>query len=99
MIIVLGHIDIDPADVEAFRRDIETIDPRRVPDGGCLSYDVALLDPEAGRLLVAERWRDQQSLERHLNRDRTVAFGQRWGARMRSGVLKYDAANERPLMA
>jgi quinol monooxygenase YgiN len=49
-------------------------------------------------MLVAERWRDQQSLTAHIQRKETVAFVQKWSGRMQSDVLKYDASNERSLL-
>jgi len=97
MIIVLGHVRIDPSDAEAFCRDIREIDPSNKPNSGCLFYSVAAVDPSIGRMLVAERWRDQQSLTAHLQRPETLAFVQAWSGRMQGDVRRYDASNERPL--
>ncbi|WP_210402790.1 putative quinol monooxygenase [Thalassospira sp. MCCC 1A01428] len=99
MIIVSGHIDIAPADVSAFLADIEKINPGNKPDSGCLSYAVAIIAPDIARLLIAERWQDQPSLSAHLARKETLAFIGKWSDRMQGDVLKYDATNERPLMA
>ncbi|OSQ40786.1 putative quinol monooxygenase [Thalassospira mesophila] len=99
MIIVLGHVDIAPSDVDDFLNDIEAINPANKAGSGCLSYAVAIANRKAARLLVAERWQDQPSLSAHLARRETGAFVGKWSDRMQGEVLKYDAANERPLMA
>lgn len=74
MLIVTGYVRLDPADVETFATDIETlIDITRARDG-CLFYAVALDDQLAGRMLVVERWRDQAALTallRHRKRLRS----------------------------
>jgi quinol monooxygenase YgiN len=98
MIVVLGHVRIDPSDVDEFSRDVKEIDPSKKAESGCLSYSVTRDDPTTGRMLVAERWRDQQSLTAHIQRKETVAFVQKWSGRMQSDVLKYDASNERSLL-
>lgn len=64
---------------------------------GCLFYAVALDDPLAGRMLVVERWRDQPALTAHFAASDTIAFVDRWEGRISGDVLKYDAANERPV--
>lgn len=97
MLIVTGYVHLDPADVERFATDIEAlIDITRARDG-CLFYAVALDDPLAGRMLAVERWRDQAALAAHLAAPETIAFIERWQGRMSGDVLKYDAANGRPL--
>ena len=99
MLIVTGHIHLDPTDVEQFAIDIRPlIDTTRSRDG-CLFYAIALDDPLAGRMLVVERWRDQSALTAHLAAPETMAFVKRWGRRMSGDVLKYEAENERPLVS
>jgi quinol monooxygenase YgiN len=55
-------------------------------------------DPLAGRLLIAERWRDQAALTAHLQAVDTMAFVARWGHVIKGEILKYDALRERGLM-
>ncbi|OED00973.1 antibiotic biosynthesis monooxygenase [Rhizobium sp. YK2] len=64
---------------------------------GNISYDAALDDPATGRLLIAERWADQEALSSHLDAEETKAFVARWQGRMRGDVRKFDASNERRL--
>ncbi|WP_328590683.1 putative quinol monooxygenase [Kosakonia quasisacchari] len=65
---------------------------------GNLSYDVAVEDLLAGRVLISERWKDQDALSVHLAAPHTRAFISRWQERMTAEILKYDALNERGLL-
>lgn len=98
MIVLLGYIHLDPSDVNAFIADVRTITPGTKAEMGCLFYSVTVDDASAGRVLVVERWQDQESLAPHLESLETTAFLKRWTGRMRSDVLKYDVSNARPLM-
>ncbi|QCJ00706.1 putative quinol monooxygenase [Agrobacterium larrymoorei] len=97
MLIVVGYVQIDPADLNEFTEDLKflAMAARRRP--GNISRDRAIDDQQSGRLLVAERWADEMSLSAHLCSDVTVAFVNRWRRRMKSDVRKYDASNERAL--
>lgn len=98
MLILTGYVYVEPSDVDAFTTDIQTLARSSMRRDGNLSYAVAVDDRTAGRLLVVERWRDQQSLTAHLQASDTLAFVRRWQSRMHGDILKYDAANERKLM-
>ena len=65
---------------------------------GNSAYDIAMEDPQAGLLLISERWTDQAALSAHLDAAETVAFVNRWQVRMQGDVRKFDASNERGLM-
>jgi quinol monooxygenase YgiN len=98
MLIVTGYTHVDPSDAPQFLIELKdlAIVTRRRP--GNISYDAALDDPDAGRLLIAERWTDQAALSAHLDATETKAFVARWQARMRGDVRKFDASNERGLL-
>lgn len=89
MIIVMGEVTVSPADASRFRREIEAIDPTRRAESGCHFYAVAEI--AGGRLLVAERWRDEAALAAHLAHPQTVALVARWAGRLRASVQKYAA--------
>ena len=95
MLIVMGYMHVDPADLAEFRTDLKSLAIATRRRLGNLSYDAALDDAEAGRLLIAERWADQAALSAHLDAEETVAFVDRWRGRMRGDIRKYDASNER----
>lgn len=97
MIIVTGYVQVPPSDLEAFTRDLADLAEATRQRDGVLSYDAAVVDASRGRLLVMERWRDQQALSAHLAAADTVAFVARWGPRLSADVRKYDATRERAL--
>ncbi len=66
----------------------------RQPTGN-LSFDAAVDDPQAGRLLVVEWWEDQASFSAHLEAVDTAAFVIGWRRRMRGNIEKYNASNVR----
>jgi quinol monooxygenase YgiN len=97
MLIVTGYMHVDPCELARFSYDLRVLATVTRLRPGNISYDVAVDDPEAGRLLVVERWKDQPSLSGHLSAVDTVAFIHRWHGRMRGDIRKYDAANERDI--
>lgn len=97
MLIVTGTIAVMPSDFAEFISDLRGLAGATRQRDGNLSYDAGILDARAGQILVAERWEDQAALTAHLDADDTKAFVQRWQARMRNDVRKFDAANERAL--
>ena len=63
MIVVVGHLDIDPADRDRFvRLSQDAVRQARVTDG-CLHFAVTAAPLDTGRVDVAERWRDRSALE------------------------------------
>jgi quinol monooxygenase YgiN len=54
-------------------------------------------DPYAGRLVIAERRRDQAALTAHLHAPDTISFVDRWRDTIRGKILKYDVLRERGL--
>lgn len=98
MLVIIGYMHIDPADVPQFVAELRDLAIATRQRPGNISYDAALADPEAGTLLIAERWVDQQALSAHLAAEDTKAFVARWQGRMRGDVRKFDASNERGLL-
>ena len=99
MLIVTGYMHIDPSDLSRFHAELQAVALIVRQRSGNLSYDAAVDDAQAGRLLIAERWHDQAALNTHLGAPETKAFVQRWQGKMRGDIRKYDASNERDLMA
>lgn len=89
---------VERLDLAQFVSDLEVLASATRQRAGNISYDVAIDDPRAGRLLISERWSDQLALSAHLVAVDTVAFVSRWQHRMRGEIRKYDASNERDLM-
>ncbi len=98
MIILMGYVHLEnPSDVNEFLADVQAIAPDTRAEKGCLFYAVTLDDAHAGRILVVERWHNQESLAAHLVGEQAAAF-QKWLNRIKIDVLKYDASDERSLM-
>ena len=98
MLIVTGYVHVDPTDLAKFFGDLQILAVATRQRAGNISYDAAVDDPQAGRLLISERWSDQSALTAHLDAIDTVAFVSRWQGRMKGDVRKFDASNERGLM-
>ncbi|HTO34572.1 MAG TPA: antibiotic biosynthesis monooxygenase [Pararhizobium sp.] len=98
MLIVTGYIHVDPADLTQFLGDLQVLSVATRQRAGNISYDAAVADPEAGQLLISERWSDQSALSAHLGAIDTQAFVSRWQGHMQGDIRKYDASNERGLL-
>ena len=98
MLLVTGYMDVDPTDLAQFLGDLQDLAIATRQRAGNISYDAAVADPQAGRLLILERWADQSALSAHLGAVDTGAFVGRWQGRMKGDVRKYDASNERSLI-
>lgn len=98
MLIITGHMHVDPADLAPFIADLKALATETRKRPGCISYDAAVDNPHAGRLLISERWADQAALSAHLQAADTIAFIRRWSGKMRGEIGKYDACNERDIM-
>ncbi|MDP4096238.1 antibiotic biosynthesis monooxygenase [Paenibacillus sp. P96] len=98
MIVLIGYLHLNPSDVDEFTADIPDIVSSMRTEKGCLFYAVTLEDARAGRMLIVERWQDQESLTAHLEGQKAAAFFEKWGNRIKIDVLKYDASNERSFM-
>lgn len=98
MLLIIGYVQVDPTDAAQFIADLKELAIVTRKRAGNFAYDAAMEDPIAGRLLISERWADQQALTAHLDAADTVAFVARWQGRMQGNVRKFDALNERGLM-
>ncbi len=94
----MGYIHLDPSDVNEFVIDMYAFTRSTNAEDGCLFFAAALDDAPAGRMLITERWQNQNSLTAHLQTPDTAAFVEKWASRMKGDVLKFDASNERSLM-
>lgn len=97
MLIVMGYMHVDPIDLAEFSADLKHLAIVTRQPRGNISYDAALDDPDAGRLLIAERLTGQDALTAHLHADDTRAFVDRWRVRMWGDIRKYDVLHEREL--
>ncbi|MGO4566908.1 putative quinol monooxygenase [Rhizobium sp. 2YAF20] len=97
MLIITGSMHVDPADLPQFLGDLQLLAVATRQRAGNISYDAAVDDTQAGRLIISERWSDEAALSAHLDAADTIAFVNRWQERMHGDIRKYDASNERGL--
>lgn len=98
MLVIMGYIDLDPADVDAFVSDIRAISSSTKAEKGCLFYSIALDDGLAGRFVVAQRWQDRQALAAHIEKRETLAFLTAWKDKMKSDLHEYEVLSGQPLI-
>lgn len=94
MVIVAGHVTVEPQQREPYLAACIRIVEQGRDAAGCLDLAVAadLIDP--GRVNVYERWESQAALDAY----RSNAPGTGQDAAMLSvSVVEYDIADERPL--
>jgi quinol monooxygenase YgiN len=58
MLIVGGYVNVNASDLVEFMAQLKSLAAATRRRVGNISYDAALDDPEAGRLVIVERWAD-----------------------------------------
>src|ERR671920_363072 len=94
MVIVAGHITVEPQQREAYLAGCVCVVEQARGAAGCLDFAITadLIDP--GRINIFERWASQAAVEAF----RGSGPGDAQGAAIRSAsVAEYDIAVERPL--
>lgn len=94
MVIVAGHIVVDPKEREAYLADCVNVveQARRAP--GCLEYAITADLVDAGRIVVFERWESQADVEAF----RGSGPGDEQGAAIiEASVAEYDISAVRTL--
>lgn len=94
MIIVSGHLQVDPLGRDAYLAScVEVVTAGRAAEG-CLDFALSpdLVDP--GRINILERWATQDAVETF----RGAGVGEDQGAAiLGASVAEYDVADVRPL--
>ena len=97
MVIVAGHITVDPAQRESYLADSVSVVERARATAGCLDCAISadLIDP--GRVNLFERWESQKALEtacsnapnqRALRRGHALGVGRRVRHRRRAAPVR-----------
>ncbi|CAL9533048.1 putative quinol monooxygenase [Streptomyces sp. enrichment culture] len=94
MVIVAGHIVVDPQQRESYVAGCVPVveQARRAP--GCLDFAVTADPVDAGRVNVFERWETQAAVEAFRG---AGPGGEQGGAILAAAVAEYDVAQVRPL--
>lgn len=99
MIIIAGTISFDPAKAADLEAGFDTMQAATLQEAGCVSYDLYFDRKTPGKVLVFERWADDEALAAHMASPHMAAFGAVMGAVGITGVdmKKYTGATEGPL--
>ncbi len=100
MVIVGGTFEFEPDQREAFLAGQHEMMRNSRSEPGCLEYTFSADPLEPGRVLLFERWVDQESLDTHLAGLRNAPPSPGVGVVPKSAsIVIYDIAGERPLGA
>jgi quinol monooxygenase YgiN len=96
MVIVAGHITVDPEQRESYLADCVSVVEQAREAAGCLDFAITadLIDP--GRVNVFERWESQAAVEAFRGSGPSDEQG---AAMLSASVTEYDIADVRPLSA
>jgi quinol monooxygenase YgiN len=94
MVIVAGHIVVDPQQREAYLADCVTVveQARRAP--GCLGFSITADLVDTGRIVIFERWESQAAVEAFRGSGPSDEQG---AAILAASVAEYDVADVRSL--
>jgi quinol monooxygenase YgiN len=94
MVIVAGHITVDPEQRESYLAGCVRVVEQARETAGCLDFAITADLLDAGRVNIFERWESQESVAAF----RGSGPEHQQGAAMRSAsVAEYDIADVRPL--
>lgn len=91
-IIIIGHIDVDPADVDSVvAATVDLQRSTRDDEPGCLTYTISADPAHPGRIQIVEMWTDAATLEAHFQHPNFAATGAAMRAVPRIGgsAVKY----------
>ncbi|MGU3502532.1 putative quinol monooxygenase [Mycobacterium sp. C31M] len=94
MVIVAGHINVEPAGRQLYLAGCEKVVRAARAADGCLDFAIGadLLDP--GRINIFERWESQSAVEAFRGSGPDAEQG---AAIVSAAVAEYDTAATRPL--
>ena len=94
MIIVAGHLTVEPEQRESYLASCVSVVEQARGTAGCLDFSIGadLIDP--GRINIFERWESQAAVEAFRGGGPSDEQG---AAMLSASVAEYDVADERPL--
>ena len=95
MIIVAGHVHLEPSDIDEFVNDAQATYPLAAANPGNLLLSFSIDDAAKGLVTVLEEWTTAEALSTHLATQRVQDIFAKWSPRMRNEVRMFDATNER----
>lgn len=98
MISIIGRLNINPAVMVDYAKDVKALSEKVVAEDGCHYYSLVVEDAKKGIVSIAELWRDEPALFVHWGQPWVTEFMEKYGAEVTGSTLKmYDTNNERDL--
>ncbi len=99
MIFVQGTMNMEPACIADFERDVAAMVGKVRAEDGCLFYSLLVEDAATGLVIVCEQWRDDAALLVHFTQPWIADFLGQYGEKMLASTVQvFDIAGEpRPL--
>lgn len=74
MIVVTGHLTIDPSKRDEAEAAVAAFVPKNLAEAGCVDYRFAWDVLEPNRMNGVEIWEDQASIDAHMGSDHMAEF-------------------------
>ena len=98
MIIVLGYVHVNPAEVAGLNDALQTMMRKTREEDGCERYSLAVENAEEGIISISERWASMEALGAHSKAQHMADFNAALKGKVtKFDVKAYDASNERKL--
>jgi quinol monooxygenase YgiN len=97
MVIVAGHVTVEPQQREAYLASSVSVVERARGAAGCLDCAITadLIDP--GRVNIFERWESQAAVEAYRGGGGPSPSEEQAAAMLSASVAEYDVVAERPV--
>lgn len=97
MVIVGGTFELDPAMRDAFLASRADMMRESRSEPGCIEYTFSADPLDPGRVVLFERWTDQDALDAHLVIRRADTRSSAQVVPISSSIVMYDVTGERRL--
>ncbi len=94
MVIVAGHIVVDPHQRDSYLSDCVSVVEQARSAPGCLDFSIAADLVEPGRIVIFERWESQEAVEAFRG---SGPSDEQTAAILAASVAEYDVAEVRSL--
>ena len=100
MLVIAGHIRLDPAKREAAVAAARAVTEATRREAGCISYGFSADLSDPGLFYVFEEWESQAALDAHFKTPHMADFQRAMGGFGIRGVKiqRYEVASVKPLM-
>ena len=99
MILLNGHIDVDPDQRDAFIEAARTLQTKTREEAGCEAYAFTAALDDPGRFYVSERWADDDAMATHASSPHMAEFFGAVGGVVRGAdIMKYTGATAEKFM-